>query len=426
MGNGTLTNWFEKLGIHLTDAEGNKPVRLGFDWILLLIVIGLVIFGLVMVYSASADFSFTYYGTETYTILRQVVFAIVGLIVMGVLAVIPYQFLKKISFWLLVASVIGLALLFTFGESRLGAIRGGPGGSIQPSEAAKLIMVIYLASWLASHKDDINSLQLGIIPLGVALGVVFVLIILQPDLSAALTIVIIGGLMWFLAGGGGKQAVLLFLLALLGGYAVVMWVPQGRERFANFWYGWTDLLRTSDHVQKGLMAFMNGGWLGVGVGKGQVKLLGLPFPQTDSIFAVVGEETGFLGSIVLILAYLGILWRGIHISRHAPDRMGKLLAAGLTFWVLFEATLNMSVMLGILPFAGQALPFISAGGSSLLACLAAVGIILNVSHQAVKAEVVEERKFDAVVDLRRRNWRRRVPRTVHSASPGVWGQSQRE
>ncbi len=419
MGNGTLADWLDKLGLHLPSGEGKRPMRLGFDWMLLLLTIGLVIFGLVMVYSASADFSYTNYGSETYVVQRQVLLAMLGFGLLVVAAMVPYQLLKKVAFLALVVTVFVLLLLAFFGETRLGAIRAISSGSMQPSELAKLVVIIYMAAWLASHKEHINSLQFGIVPLGVALGVVFALIYIQPDLSAALTIAILGAILWFLGGGGWKQVGIVALIGVVAGFIVIMAVPEGKARFNNFWFGWSDLLMTSDHVQKALMGFMRGGLFGVGIGKGEIKLLGLPFPQTDSIFAVVGEETGLFGSLLLLLAYLGILWRGSAIALKAPDSMGRLLAGGLTFWILFEATLNMMVLLGVLPFAGQALPFISAGGSNLLVSLASIGIMLNISRQSVKVEEREEQSFDAVVDLRRRDWRRRVPRTVHPASPSV-------
>lgn len=420
MGNGSLNEFLHKLGVPMPDEQGTiRPVRLGFDWILLLITIGLVIFGLVMVYSASADFSVVEFGNKYYTIERQARLVLLGLLVMGVAAIFPYQLYRKLAFGFLILTVLALGSLYFIGETRLGALRGGQGGSMQPSELAKLVIIVYMSAWLFGHKEHINSFQLGIIPLGVALGVVLALVYFQPDVSASLTILIIGVLMWFLGGGSFKQLLLVGAIAAVFGVFAIITVPSGRDRIANFWVGWNDLLKTSDHVQKGLAGFMRGGLLGTGIGEGEIKLLGLPFPHTDSIFAVIGEETGLIGSIALLLAYVGLLLRGTRIALNAPDGMGRLLAGGLTFWILFEATLNMLVMLGVMPFAGQALPFISAGGSSMLVSLAAVGIMLNISRQSVAAEEKEERSFNAVVDLRGRNWRRRVSRPVHTASSNL-------
>jgi cell division protein FtsW len=169
-------------------------------------------------------------------------------------------------------------------------------------------------------------------------------------------------------------------------------------------------------VQRSLEAFVNGGWLGVGIGNARTKLTGLPVPPTDSIFAVVGEETGVLGATALVVLYLVLLWRGLGIARRAPDQLGTLLAAGLSLWIGMEALVNMAVMLNLLPFAGNALPFISAGGSNLVVSLAAIGILMNISRSSVRVKDNEGRSFVAVVDLRGRNRRRRVSRSRRAAS----------
>jgi cell division protein FtsW len=161
---------------------------------------------------------------------------------------------------------------------------------------------------------------------------------------------------------------------------------------------------------------VNGGWFGVGIGNARTKLTGLPVPPTDSIFAVVGEETGVIGAAALVGLYVTILWRGLGIARRAPDQLGTLLAAGLSLWLAMEAFVNMAVMLNLLPFAGNALPFISAGGSNLVVSFVAIGILMNISRLSDRVKQEEGRSFVAVVDLRRRNRRRSVPRTRRPAS----------
>jgi len=239
------------------------------------------------------------------------------------------------------------------------------------------------------------------------------LIFLQPDLSAVMTIFILGGMMFFLAGGELKQILFIILLGL--GIVYLIYVlpifPTGRERINDFINGFKNLLQSSDHVKRSLEAFAKGGWFGVGIGKSTTKMTGLPFPHTDSIFAVVGEETGVVGAAALVLLYVGMVWRGLTVSKNAPDRLGKLLAGGLAFWLATEAAINMAVMVGLMPFAGNALPFISAGGSSLLMMMSAVGIITNIARQSVEKRE-EERSFSAVIDLRGRDRRRRVSRSV--------------
>jgi cell division protein FtsW len=182
---------------------------------------------------------------------------------------------------------------------------------------------------------------------------------------------------------------------------------------ASFLAGLQDPTNASYHVQRSFEAVIKGGIFGVGLGQADTKLTGLPFAPTDSIFAVVAEELGLFGSLLLMSLYAVLVWRGLVIARRAPDMLGTLLASGITFWIGMEALINMTVMVGLMPFAGNALPFISAGGSNLVSTLSAVGIILNISRQSgekLKKEEDDRRSFGAVIDLRRGNGRRSVPR----------------
>jgi cell division protein FtsW len=264
-----------------------------------------------------------------------------------------------------------------------------------------------------SKRHSLQDIQLGLIPLGVILGIVGGFIYLQPDLSAAGTVFILGGLLFFLAGGDLKQITLLLVAALLVGWLIVQINPTGAERVSDFVNGIKNPTQASYHVRRSFEAIVNGGIFGTGIGRGETKLLGLPVPPTDSIFAVIAEELGLLGCLLLIGLYSGLVWRGMVIARRAPDMLGTLLASGLALWIGIEALINMAVMVGLMPFAGNALPFISAGGSNLLVSLAAIGILLNISRQT-GVNVQEEddwRSFGAVVDLRWRNRRRRLPRS---------------
>ena len=402
-----------KLGIELPALGSKKPVRLGFDWMLLILTISLVIFGLLMVYSASADFSYQQYGSETYTILRQIRFVAIGAMACLVFSMLNYHAWQKISPFALLMALGMLIWVLVAGEERLGATRSFSGGSYQPSELTKLVIMIYLAVWLYSHREDLNSFTLGLIPLGVILGVVGLLIFLQPDLSALITVVLMGGLLFFLASKSLRQVIYVSLIAIFIAGPGIYLVPTGKVRITEFLAGWKDLLQASPHVQRGMEAFVAGGWFGVGIGKGQAKLVALPFPHTDSIFAVIGEEVGAIGAIILMLLYVVLLSRGLRIARRAPDVLGRLMASGLTFWIVFEAFLNMGVIIGALPFAGNALPFISSGGSNLIVSLAAIGILINISRHGEKVEQQQERSFNAVVDLRGRDRRRRVSSVVH-------------
>jgi cell division protein FtsW len=267
-----------------------------------------------------------------------------------------------------------------------------------------------------SKRQSLQNIQLGLIPLGMILGIVGGLIYLQPDLSAAGTVLILGGLLFFLAGGDLKQIIFLMVVAVLGGWLVVRVSPTGAERVGDFLNGLKDPTQASYHVRRSFEAIVNGGVFGTGIGRSETKMLGLPVPPTDSIFAVVAEELGLVGSVALIGLYGTLVWRGMVIARRAPDMLGTLLASGLSLWIGLEALINMAVMVGLMPFAGNALPFISAGGSNLVVSLAAIGILLNISRQS--GVTVEEgndwRSFGAVVDLRWRNRRRRISRARRS------------
>ncbi len=392
--------------------EGAATRAISLDVPLLLTVIGLLVFGLVMLFSASWDFSLGAYDDPLYMFRRQVLWMGLGLVVMFALTRLDYHYWRKLALPAMMLTISLLLVVLLVSEVRFNVKRAVWEGSVQPSELAKLVSILYFVVWLFSKRDQLQKVQLGLLPLSVIMGIVGGLIYLQPDLSAAGTVLIMGGLLFFLAGGDLKQITVLLLAALAVGWVVVQFSPTGQQRVGDFVTGIKDPMQASYHVRRSFEAIVNGGLLGVGVGRGQTKLLGLPVPPTDSIFAVVAEELGLLGAMVLIGLYAMLVWRGMVIARRAPDMLGTLLASGLAFWIGIEALINMAVMVGLMPFAGNALPFVSAGGSNLVTSLAAMGILLNVSRQTSVAvqEGDEWRSFGAVVDLRWRNRRRRVSR----------------
>jgi cell division protein FtsW len=406
-----------------TSIKTHRSPRLGIDVPLLLVVIALILFGMLMVYSASADYSFQIYGSQSFIFMRQLRWIGLGSLVMIFLAWMDYHYWKKFALVLMGAAIFALMAVLIIQDTRLGSVRSLFSGSVQPSELAKFGIVIYLSIWLHNRRDMLKNIYWAMIPLSVIMGIVGGLIALQPDLSAVVTIGLLGTLMFFLAGGELKHFLFMMAIGILVGWVVMKSgiFPTGPDRMASFLAGLKDPLQYSEHVRRSLEAFMRGGWLGVGIGKSQTKLNGLPFPHTDSVFAVVGEETGMLGAGLLVVLYMIFLWRGWAISRKAPDDLGMLLCGGLTFWVTLEALINMLVMVGLLPFAGNALPFISSGGSNLLVVMSSVGIILNISRMAEKSKAHVEKGSNAVVNLRGRDRRRRVPRPV---SPQTADESQ--
>jgi cell division protein FtsW len=414
MGLGSL---IKQLQPYAPQANADRKPGRGFDLPLLVTVIALVIFGLVMLFSASWDFSLLIHKSPMYTFTRQLMWLGIGIVAASGMAFLDYHSWKKFvvpAMLVTIALLIGVLLM---NEIRLGAKRALFDGSVQPSELAKLISIIYLAVWLYAKRDMLHDIQLGLIPLGVILGVVGGLIYQQPDLSAAVTVMLLGGLLFFLSGGDLKQIGVLLLIAVAAAWLVVQISPTGHERVNDFLAGIKDPTQASYHVRRSFEAIVNGGWFGVGIGQSQSKLTGLPVPPTDSIFAVIAEELGLFGSALLVGLYSIVVWRGLVIARRAPDMLGTLMASGLVIWIGMEALINMSVMVGLLPFAGNALPFISAGGSNLISTLAAIGILMNISRQHGESspEVEEERRsFGAVSDLRGGNGRRGLSRSRRS------------
>lgn len=387
--------------------------RRGVDVPLLLTVVALLVFGLVMLYSASFDFSFKEYGTATHMFSRQVRWLGLGILLAFALSFFDYHRWRKMVLPAMLGVIALLVTVLIVNEIRLGASRTLLNGSYQPSELAKLATVIYLSVWLYAKRQFLHDVTIGLIPLGVILGIIGGLIYLQPDLSAVGTVLILGGLLFFLAGADIRQIVLLLILAVVMAWIVVQFSETGQDRVDKFLAGLQDPTNASYHVRRSFEAIIKGGLFGVGVGQADTKLTGLPFAPTDSIFAVVVEELGLFGAFILMCLYGALVWRGLVIARRAPDMLGTLLASGMAFWIGIEALINMSVMVGLMPFAGNALPFVSAGGSNLVSTLCAIGVMLNISRQSGEHSRLEEdewRSFGAVVDLRRRNGRRSVSR----------------
>ncbi|RLD04339.1 MAG: stage V sporulation protein E [Chloroflexi bacterium] len=409
MGTQTFVERNYKSVMPRTAKSGDAP--------LLITIITLVAFGLLMLYSSSTDYSVEILGEAPgYMFKRQLLWLGLGIASAFALSHLDYHHWRKFSILIMLATIISLIAVLFIRELRLGAVRTFYNGSIQPSELAKLAIVIYLTVWLYAKRDQLHSIELGLIPLAVILGLIGGLIYLQPDLSASATVFILGGVLFFLAGADLKQIIILILLASIVAWFIVQVSATGQERVEFYWMGLKDPSQASYHVRRSLEAMVNGGVFGLGIGQSVTKLTGLPVPPTDSIFAVVAEEFGLVGATVLILLYAILVWRGLVIARRAPDMLGSLLATGLVFWIGIEALINMTVMVGLLPFAGNALPFMSAGGSSLVTSLAAIGILYNISRQRGESSQLNDdwRAFGATANLRGRNGRRSLSRTRRS------------
>lgn len=359
---------------------GHPKKRLPFDLWLALTVGVMVAIGMVMVYSASWDVSWRLYADPNALFRRQVSNLLVGLVLAFFAYWMPLRVLRRLALPIILVSILTLVAVLVINAGQ-GPRRGILGASVQPSEMAKLALIIYLAVWMESKGERLLDWGYGFVPLMMIIGIVGGLILLQPDLSAVLTVAVVALTMFYLAGARLSQFVLVAFGSAIVGYLLVRVTTTGQERWADYVAGLIDIEKASYHVQHSLQAFFSGGLLGRGLGASREKFGLLPAPHTDSLFAVLGEELGLIGALLVLSLFLVMLWRGFRIARASHDMLSMLLAGGITFWIGVEAFVNMSVLLGLLPFAGNALPFFSFGGSSLVASLVGVGLLLNVSRR---------------------------------------------
>jgi cell division protein FtsW len=297
-------------------------------------------------------------------------------------------------------SLLLLVIVLIFGEPRLGAQRSFLvfGLSVQPGVLARLVAMLYIAAWLASKGEQLGQVRYGLVPFAVITGVVASLIALQPDLSTALLLALTALMMFFFAGGDPVQ---IFLFIVIAGvtFALLAWrLPHARDRLVNYVATLRDMADMSYHGYRSVMAIAGGGIFGLGVGNGRLKAGYLPFPHTDTIFAVVGEELGLLGTLTVLALFGLFTYRGYRIALETADPFGSLLAFGVTTMIVTEAILNVMVMIGLVPFTGTALPFFTYGGSQMLVTLTGVGWLLSISQGRPRGE------WDAFLDRGWRDW----------------------
>jgi cell division protein FtsW len=317
---------------------------------------------------------------------------ILGVAVLLLFSRLDYHIWRRLAVPLMFVVIGLLILVLRFGETRFQAQRSLIEGSFQPGELAKFTVVLYMAAWLAAKRNRIRRITYGLLPFSALVGSIAFLIVLQPDLSTAASILATALSMFFIAGADLFQMLLIGGAMGLAGWQLLTRLEYAQQRLTAHWAAVEDLRQASDHVQQAVTAFLNGGLTGVGLGESRQKFANnLPFPHTDSIFAVIGEELGLLGSFLVIALFVALIYRGFTIARHAPDSFGGLLAAGVTCWIAYDALLNIAVMTAVIPPTGVPLPFISYGGSSLVAALAGMGVVLNVSR-AVSRNALPKRK----------------------------------
>lgn len=372
------------------------------DYVLLITVFFLVLFGLIMVFDASVVFANEQFDDKFHFLKAQTVWIILGSIALFVAMSFDYHKIKNFVVPMIVGTV-GLLILVLF----MSAINGSRRwidlgfGTLQPSELAKLTFTIYLASWLSKAREKRTAKTIAdqfsehimkeLLPFLVVLGVLCILVLLEPDLGSTLLIGATALVMYFISGSDAIHAIgsfmIILVMGLLGVLAAIL-SPYRLERVKTFipllLRGEVeDPLGAGYQIRQILIAVGSGGWKGLGFGESRQKFQYLveTTAVTDSIFAVIAEELGFIGSVILLTAFALFIYRGYQIAKNAPDRFGMLLAAGITFWLGIQALLNIAANVAIIPLTGIPLPFISYGGSSLVITMAAVGILLNVSRQ---------------------------------------------
>ncbi len=364
-------------------AKG-KTTKVWPDRGLLVATLLLASVGLVMVFSSSAVMSEERYGSAYLFLRKQLAWDALGLVFLFICLRVDYHRWQKWSYFLLGTSIVALVAVLAVGPLIKGArrwIHMGP-VSFQPSELAKLALILVLATYLDRHKSQVKDLPRGYVPLMGIIGVVCGLIVLEPDLGSAVLLATVGIILLFLAGARWKHLFSTVAASTVPLYFLLFHVAFRRRRLLTFLNPWADPQRGGYQITQSMMAFGSGGIWGKGLGASTLKLLYLPDPHTDFIFPIIGEELGFLGALALIALFIYWGWRGWQTAKRAPDLFGQMVASGITSWVLFQAAINMGVSCGMLPTKGLPLPFISFGGSSMVITMAAAGILLNVSAQS--------------------------------------------
>jgi cell division protein FtsW len=363
------------------------PTHTGYDLMLLSVIVALLGIGLAMVYSASGIKALDAQDDPRYFLIQQSAWVAIGLAAMFVVARVDYHRYRRLALPGLAIAVLLLAVVLVPGVgTRVGGasrwLRISSFAGLQPAELAKLALVVYLAFWLAAKRELVGRWSVTV-PFVALLSIVAALVIAEPDLGTAIVVVAIGLAMYFVAGARIIEFAALGGLATICVAAVAVVQPYRLLRLVTFLDPWSEPQGAGFQTIQSIYGLALGGPLGEGLGAGREKFGFLPAPYTDSIFAVLGDELGLLGTLTVVVLFLVIAFKGVRIALSAPDATGTLLATGVTVWLVFQAWVNMAVVAALLPMTGITLPFISYGGSSICVGLVAVGILLNVGRQAV-------------------------------------------
>jgi len=365
--------------------------KLKSDKLLFTATLLLVCTSLVMVYSASAVIAAERYQAPYLFLFKQAAWLLIGLSLMPIVMRIDYRCYRQPTVIAAGLGIVALALVVVLfvppvkGASRWLGV--GPFGA-QPSELAKIVIILFTAALLERRMDRIDEPGYSLLPIGVVVGGIVGLILVEPDLGTAVTVLVIAAAMVFAAGVSYKYVFGLVLVSLPAFYFVVMATEYRRQRVLAFLDPWNDPLGRGFQMIQSMIAVGTGGVFGRGLMGGVQKLFYLPEPHNDFIYAVIAEELGLLGATMVLACFCIITWRGLRTAARAPDRFGAFLAIGLTAMIAFQALFNISVVLGLAPTKGIPLPFVSAGGSSLLINLVGMAMLLNFSQHASSPHVV--------------------------------------
>ncbi len=349
------------------------------DKTLLMLAVGLTAFGILMVYNASSSEAIRDFGDKYYYLKNQATWAAFGLVLMVLASVINYKFWAKVSPLLFIISLVLLILVLIPGIGL--QIQGARRWLnlklfvLQPTELAKLTFIIYLASWLTKPRRLWQFLLL----IGLLLG----LVMLEPDMGTAVTIVVSGFLTYYMSGVPLLQLIPVVVVGFISGLVIILSSSYRRSRLLTFLNPATDPLGSSYHIRQALIALGSGGLFGLGLGRSRQKYQYLPEAATDSIFAIIAEELGFIGAGLVVVVLFFLVYRCFKIAKQAPDLFSKLLAGGIAAWLGVQVVVNLSAMVALIPLTGLPLPFISYGGSSLVVILMAMGILLNISKYRI-------------------------------------------
>lgn len=359
-----------------------KTKRHLFDWVFLGCVLFLLFFGVLMVYEASSVSAAVDFGDKYYFLKEQLKWAVLGTVVMFTVAFIDYRRYYILAVPILLITLFFLLLVFVpgLGVKALGAHRwiNFRIFILQPSELTKLASIIYLSAWL-SLKEKGRFLAFLLLT-----GTLVALVLLEPDLGTAFVIISVSLAVYFISGAPLKHFAALLPVSILGVIGLALSAPYRFRRLTTFLNPNSDPLGASYHIRQILISLGSGGLLGVGLGKSRQKFAYLPEATTDSIFAIIAEELGFIGSLAIIAVFFILIYRGFQIAQKAPDTFGKLIGSGIICWIAIQSLVNLGSMVALVPLTGIPLPFISYGGSSLVIMMTACGVVLNIERQGRK------------------------------------------